>query len=66
MILCFPSQFFDFLAGFRPLVPANGLNLSYTHNWFQALLTPLLLIAATTISTGQGLSKRTFSIVERS
>jgi len=64
MNLCFASQFSDFPAGFRPPAPACGPNLSYTQYWFQALLTPLLLIVVVMMSTGQGLSKRTFSIVE--
>ena len=66
MNLCFPSQFSDFQAGFRTPAPACGLNLSYTQNWSQALLTPFLLHVVVMISTGQGPSKRVFSIVERS
>ncbi len=66
MSLCFPSQFSDFTAGFCLSAPVFGLILSYTQGWFQALLTPLLLIAVVMMSTGQGSPKRVFSIVERS
>jgi len=64
MILCIPSQFFEFLPGFRPLAPTHGQIPYYTRNCFLALLTPFLLIAAEFMVIGQGLPKRAFSIVE--
>ncbi len=64
MILCYPSQFFDFLPGFRPVVPAPNKILSYTQICIQALLTPFFPITGVIMVIGQGLPKRVFSIVE--
>ena len=64
MILCCPSQFFDFRPGFRPAAPAPNKILSYTQSCIQALLTPFFPITAVIMVIGRGLPKRVFSIVE--
>jgi hypothetical protein len=64
MILCSPSQFFEFLPGFRPLAPARNSILSYTQSSFPELLTPFYSIALALKGTGLNLPKRVFSIVE--
>jgi len=64
MILCSPSQFFEFLPGIRPLVPAPNRILSYTQSCIQALLPPFFPITAVIKVIGRGLPKRVFSIVE--
>jgi len=64
MILCCPSQFFKFLPGFGPIVPARNRFLSYTQNCFPELLTPFYSIALALKGTGLNLPARVFSIVE--
>jgi len=64
MILCSPSQFFEFLPGIRPVVPARNRILSYTQSCIQALLTPFFPITAVIVVIGQSLPKHVFSIVE--
>jgi hypothetical protein len=58
MILCSPSQFFDFLTGFRPLTPARNSILSYTQSSFPELLTPFNSIAVALKGIGLDLPKR--------
>jgi hypothetical protein len=64
MILCSPSQFFEFLPGFRPLAPARNRFLSYTQSSFPELLTPFYSIAVALKGIGLNLPVRVFSIVE--
>jgi len=64
MILCNPSQFFEFLSGISPLAPARNSILSYTHSCFSELLTPFYSIALALKGIGLDLPKRVFSIVE--
>ena len=64
MILCNPSQFFEFLPGFRPLTPACNSILSYTYKVFPELLIPFYSIALALKGIGLDLPKRVFSIVE--
>jgi len=64
MILCNPSQFFEFLPGFRPPTSARYSILSYTQSCFPKLLTPFYSIALALKGIGLDLPKRVFSIVE--
>jgi len=64
MILCSPSQFPEFLPGYRPLAPAGNAILSYTQSCFPELLTPFYSIALALKGIGLNLPVRVFSIVE--